>query len=150
MPLKPSITGERTAFGRVGDGEQRFEIPALEIADRIAASLGVGHQSTRRNQWHGPARAGAWVATRGLERRRARLERPLDRHPLDARAELDAMAAGMIEHELRVVGLDDRGAMGKQDDVGFDLAGDREMLLAARGGVGERRAARHRPSSRPR
>ena len=39
------------------------------------------------------------------------------------------------------LGIDDRGAVREQDDVGLDLAGDGEVVLAPRGGVFARRAA---------
>src|SRR5205809_735441 len=76
-----------------------------------------------------------------LERRRPLLERTLDRHSLDARAELDAMATCVVEHVLRIARTDDRGAVGKQDHVRRDPLRDRKMAFAARGSVVERGSA---------
>src|SRR5438045_2163930 len=45
-------------FRRVGDGEERFEAPALEITDRIAAAFRLGHQFDERDPGHGGRQRG--------------------------------------------------------------------------------------------
>src|SRR5947207_1567075 len=77
-----------------------------------------------------------------LERRRALLERPLDREPLDAGAELNTVTTRAVDHELRVGRLDDRRAVRQQEDVGLDRPGEVEVLPAARGGLLQRQGGR--------
>lgn len=57
------------------------------------------------------------------------------------------MAAGMVEHVLRVLGINDCRAMGEQDDLRPDLSGEGEVLLASRGGLKE--GGRTRVAGRP-
>ena len=74
-------------------------------------------------------------------KRRPLLQRLLDGQPLDARTELNAVAVGVIDHELGVFRLAHRRAVRQQNHVGLDLAGDGEVLLAALGRFLDRAAA---------
>ena len=64
------------------------------------------------------------------------------------------MATGMLDHVLRVLGINDCRPVGQQYDFRPDFAGQLEMYFASRGGLGERsgsgvagRAARGDPGA---
>ena len=72
----------------------------------------------------------------------ARFDRAFDGHAFDARAELDAMATRSGDDVGGIGRIDDRRAVGEQDDIGLDCPRNGEMPLAPRRRFGERGRAR--------